>query len=141
MRVVVDANVFVSAVITKGSPHRIFQRWLGGSDFEIIACQQMLDEVHEVLTTRPRVSRRVDQQLANRLISHLVTGIGLVPDPTDVQQWTRDGDDDYLVALAREHGADYIVSRDKDLLEWDKQAPPVITPSEFETILGPIPKH
>ena len=136
MRVVVDANVFVSAVITKGSPHRIFQRWLGGSIFEIIACQQLLDEVHEVLTTRPRVSRRVDQQLAYRLISHLVTGIGLVPDPTDVQQWTRDGDDDYLVALAREHGADYIVSRDKDLLEWDEQAPPVITPSEFETLLG-----
>ena len=133
-----DANVFVSAVITNGSPHRILQRWLGRSEFEIIACQQLLNEVHKVLTTRPRVSRRVDQELANRLISHLVTGIGLVPDPTNVQRWTRDGDGDYLVALAREHGADYIVSRDNDLLEWEAQVPPVITPSEFETILGSL---
>ncbi len=141
MRVVVDANVFVSAVITKGSPHRILQRWLGHADFEIIACQQLLDEVHEVLTARPRVSQRVDQQLANRLISHLVTGIGLVPNPEDAQRWTRDADDDYLVALAREHGADFIVSRDNDLLEWEEQSPPVIPPSEFETILGPTPKR
>lgn len=141
MRVVLDANVFVSAVITNGSPHRIFQRWLGGSDFEIIACRQLLDEVHEVLTTRPRVSQRVDRQLADSLISSLATGIGLVPNPTDVQRWTRDSDDDYLVALARTHGVDYIVSRDKDLLEWEEQEPPVITPLEFETILGPIPQH
>ena len=141
MRVVVDANVYVSAAITKGSPHRIFRRWLAGADFEVIACQQLLDEVHEVLTTRPRVSQRVDRELANRVISRLVTGIGLVPDPSGVQRWTRDGDDDYLVALAREHGADYIVSRDKDLLEWEEQAPPVITPSEFETLLGRVPGH
>ncbi len=139
MQVVLDANVFVSAVITDGSPHRILQRWLRLSDFEIIACQQLLSEVQEVLTTRPRVSRRVDQKLANRLISHLTTGIGLMPDPADVQRWTRDVDDDYLVALAREHGANYIVSRDNDLLEWEEQVPPVITPSEFEMILGPIP--
>lgn len=141
MRIVVDANVYVSAVMTKGSPHRILQRWLGGSAIEIIACQQLLDEVLEVLTTRPQVRQRVDHLLANRVISHLVMGIGLVPDPTDIQQWTRDGDDDYLIALAREHGADYIVSRDKDLLEWEEQTPPVITPPDFERILGPLPQQ
>ncbi len=141
MRVVVDANVYVSAVMTKGSPHRIFQRWLAGSGIEVIACQQLLDEVLEVLTTRPQVMKRVDHHLANRVISRLVTGIGLMPDPTDVQQWTRDGDDDYLIALAREQGADCIVSRDKDLLEWEEQTPPVITPSEFEKTLRPLPRH
>ena len=134
-----DANVFVSAAITNGSPRRVLQRWLADADFEIVACQHLLDEVQEVLTTRPRVSRRVDRHFANRMISHLVAGIGLVPDPSSVQQWTRDSDDDYLVALAGEHGTDYIVSRDNDLLEWAEQVPPVITPAEFETILGPLP--
>jgi predicted nucleic acid-binding protein len=38
----------------------------------------------------------------------------------------------YLIALARENGAELIVSGDKDLLEWKPQQPTVITPSEFE---------
>ena len=36
---------------------------------------------------------------------------------------TRDANDDYLVALAREHDAVWIVTGDDDLLEWDEQAP------------------
>ena len=48
---------------------------------------------------------------------------------------TRDVDDDYLVALAREHSADFIVTGDKDLLEWEDQTPPAITPAAFEQAL------
>ena len=139
MRVVVDANVFVSAAIAQGAPHRILQRWFEHADFEIVACQQLLDEVHEVLTTRPRVALRVDYKLANSFIAHLATVVGLAPNPSNVQRWTRDVDDDYLVALARENGVDFIVTSDKDLLEWEEQVPPVIAPPKFETILGPMP--
>lgn len=130
-----DANVFVSAVIANGSPHRILRRWLASADFEIVACRRLLDEIHEVLTTRPRVSRRADHELADRFIAHLTAELGLVPNPSNVQRWTRDPEDDYLVALAREHGAEFIVSGDKDLLEWEEQAPPVISPFDFETVL------
>lgn len=52
-----------------------------------------------------------------------------------VESLTRDPDDDYVVALAREHAADVIVSGDKDLLEWQEQRPPVVTPTEFEEML------
>ena len=86
MRVVVDANVFVSAVMGRGASHRILQRWLERGDFEIIACQKLLDEILRVTTTRPRVTARVDSALANRFIAHLTTVVGLVPDPSDVQQ-------------------------------------------------------
>jgi len=34
---------------------------------------------------------------------------------------TRDRDDDYLVALGSEHGVDWSVTGDKDLLEWETQ--------------------
>jgi len=33
------------------------------------------------------------------------------------------------------------VSRENDLLEWEEQSPPATTPSEFETILGTMPKR
>lgn len=139
MRVVVDANVFVSAAIAKGASHRILQRWLEHGDFEIVACQLLLDEILTVTTTRPRVAKRIDSEFANRFVHHMTTVVGLMPNPSDVQRWTRDPKDDYLVALAREHRAEFIVTGDKDLLEWDEQEPPAVEPSEFETMLGPGP--
>jgi predicted nucleic acid-binding protein len=60
----------------------------------------------------------------------------LVDDPTEIRPITRDAGDDYVVALARANAADVIVSGDLDLLEWDEQSPSVLTPAEFEHMLG-----
>lgn len=67
---------------------------------------------------------------------HLTALANLVPDPSLVERLTRDVGDDYLVALAREQDVDFIVTGDKDLLEWQEQVPPVITPAAFEQLLG-----
>ncbi len=48
---------------------------------------------------------------------------------------TADPDDDYLVALARAAGADYLVSGDRHLLELTDPEPPVLTPREFLALL------
>ena len=38
-----------------------------------------------------------------------------------------------MIYLARENGAEFIVTGDDDLLEWSEQDPPTISPGEFET--------
>ncbi len=35
MKIVLDANIFLSAAIRKGKPHRIVQASLVGADFEV----------------------------------------------------------------------------------------------------------
>ena len=60
------------------------------------------------------------------------TTVDLVDDPDTIQTETRDSNDDYLIALARTHDVDVIVSGDKDLLDWEGQRPPVMTPVRFE---------
>ena len=60
----------------------------------------------------------------------------LAPDEVAPPAFTRDPDDDYLIALARAHNADVIVSGDKDLLTWPEQQPPVVAPATFETMLA-----
>lgn len=52
--------------------------------------------------------------------------------PDAVEAETRNPDDDYLIALARTHDVDVTVSRDKDVLEWESQRLPVVTPTRFE---------
>ena len=58
--------------------------------------------------------------------------VDLVEDPGEVETETRDPKDDYLIALARTHDVDVVVSGDKDLPEWNEQRPPVMTPADFE---------
>lgn len=131
MRVVLDANVYVSAAIQTGPSHRIVQQAMSSPGFNAVMCPALLGEIADVLR-RPRLRKRIDLDAARRFLDNIAALIDMVPDPEDVVPATRDPSDDYLVALAREHNADYIVTGDKDLLEWDKQRPPVVSPAELE---------
>lgn len=136
MRVVVDANVFVSAAIRNGPSRRIIQAWLERDAFEAIVCPELLDEVREVLTERPRLRRWVALPVAELFVDRIAGAADLVLDPGEAEVHTRDPGDDYLIALARIHGAELIVTGDRDLLEWEEQRPPVITPAAFAELIA-----
>jgi len=133
VRIILDANVLVSAAIQRGASHRIVAAWLAGSaDFEVVMCPELLGEVREVLTTRPRLRKWISLQNAALFVETIEAVVDLVENPGEVKTETRDPNDDYLIALAREHDVDVVVSGDKDLLEWNEQRPPVMTPADFE---------
>lgn len=129
--------MFVSAAIRAGPSHRVVQRWLKSSGFHIIICPKLLAEVTEVLTERPHLRQRIELADARQFVASLAGMADLVADPVNVEPLLRDANDDYLVALARAHNADFIVTGDKDLLEWEGQQPPTITPAVFDSMLGP----
>jgi len=133
VRVIIDANVFVSAAIQRGASHRIVAAWLAGTaDFKVVMCPELLCENRDVLTTRPRLRKGISLENATLFVDTIEAVIDLVNDPDGVRTETRDPNDDYLVALARAHDVDAIVSGDKDLLESEDQRPPVMTPAHFE---------
>lgn len=130
MRVVLDANVLVSAVIaTSGPPREIVNAWVDGR-FELIASPQLLGEVRDVLD-RPRFRRWVSVATATEFIDGLTEDAEVVDDPPVQPGLTADPDDDYLIALARAAQADYLVSGDRHLLDVDDPEPPVLTPRQF----------
>ena len=135
MRIVLDANVLVSAAIAEGPPHPIVQKWLESGAYEVLLCPKILEEVSTVLTKRSRLRRWIDTSTAKQFIEAIGTLARMVDDPAEVQALTRDRDDDYLIGLARAHEVDFIVSGDRDLLDWEEQDPPVVSPVEFESLL------
>lgn len=135
MRVVLDANVLVSAAISEGPSHRIVQAWLQGQAFEVVICDQLLGEVRSVLTERSRFRKWISLEAAELYVTTLTTVANVQPDPAPGPALTRDPDDDYVIHLARAHDADYIVSGDADLLEWNEQDPRVVPPAELEARL------
>lgn len=135
MRVVLDANVLISAALRAGPSYRIVSGWLDIGDLQVVICPRVLAEV-EAVFGRQRLQKRVEPAVAQLYLATIRRIANLVDDPVSVDASTRDPDDDYLVALAREHDVDYIVTGDNDLLEWDDQRPPAITPAAFEELLA-----
>lgn len=138
MRVVLDANVLVSAAISKGPSHRIVQAWLDDQPFELVICDRLIGEVRNVPTERPRLRNWISLQVAEQYLTTLSTTADVQPDPASGPELTRDPADDYVIHLARAHHADLIVSGDGDLLEWGEQNPPVIPPAQFVARLSQL---
>lgn len=80
----------------------------------------MLAEVSDVLS-RPQIQKWISAELADRFLATLWRTVEIVHDPDSGEVRTRDTKDDHLVAPAREHRADYIVTGDEDLVEWPEQ--------------------
>ena len=127
-------NVLVSAAIQSGPSYRLVARWLDRGGIEVVICPALLAEVEDVFD-RPRLRKRVDPELAQLYMATVRRIADVVSDPAPIASTTRDVDDDYLVALGREHSVDWIVTGDKDLLEWEDQMPRAITPAAFEELL------
>jgi putative PIN family toxin of toxin-antitoxin system len=135
VRVVLDANVLVSALIsTAGPPREIVDAWVE-ERCELIASPTLLDELRDVLA-RPRFRRWVSLDVAAQFVDGLARDAVLVADPPAQPGLTPDPDDDYLIALVRAAQIDYVVSGDRHLRDVAEAVPPVLTPREFLALLG-----
>lgn len=120
MRVVVDTNVWVSAVLNPDGPPAAVAAALGRGAFTLITSQPLLAEVAEVLE-RPRFVHqyRVTMQDIAELVG-LLSEVADVAAVTGTVHLCRDPDDDVLIETARNGGATMLVTRDDDLKrDWD----------------------
>ena len=132
VRVVIDANVFVSGAIGRGPSTRLIDMWMSGhARFEVVVCPMLIGEISDVFD-RPRLRKRISADDAREFVAMISILPNQVPDPAEIAAATRDANDDYLIALAREHDAVFIVTGDDDLLDWEEQIPRTIAPAAFE---------
>lgn len=98
MRVVIDTNIIVSALIVPaGKPATIIDAWLDGK-FTLLTCAAHVDELRSTLQ-KPRVAELIKPHTAGRLVNQIkkfAVDVGALPrverspDPTD----------DFLLALS-----------------------------------------
>jgi len=132
-RVVLDANVYVSALLApSGSPAQTLQRW-GDGQFDVIVSPLLLAELEHVLRRR-KFSPSIPAVHVD--VSSLSEDGIEVADPQAQPGATPDPGDDYLVALAQAGDADFIVSGDTHLTQLSDPRPPVLTPRVFLDSLG-----
>lgn len=114
MRLVLDTNVVVSAVLGSSAPARLIELAADGA-FDLFTSEGLLAELVEVLD-REHISRRLEsthrsasevlalyEELAERLI------------PASISRTAPDPDDDAVLGCALAAGADFIISGDRRL--------------------------
>lgn len=132
MRVVLDTNILVSALLWRGAPYRCLLAVLAGLA-DLVVSPPILEELRTVLVTKFRY-RAADADEA----------IGLIQAAADVVKISGqfrvipdDPDDDKFVETAQAGHAERIVSGDRHLLALGSTAGvPVITAREFLDQLG-----
>ena len=116
MRLVLDTNVVVSAVIWGGMPYRLLQAATDG-DVELYTSPALLAELRSVLVREHLASRLTRQQSSVEQAIHFYGELAISVSPLVVSHPVpRDADDDQVIAAALAAQADLIVSGDNDLL-------------------------
>jgi putative PIN family toxin of toxin-antitoxin system len=128
MKLVVDANIFISAFYWGGNPQKILDRIIEGADVLYIS-NEILDEIAGVMArpkfkSRPRIIDNYIRTIEKLGKKVFITG--------NIKGVCRDKDDDNKIECGILCGADFIITGDDDLLilkEYDNIK--ILTPKEY----------
>ena len=141
IRAVLDANVFISAILSeKGIPGKILRAW-GDERFHLVTSEAILNEIARVLRY-PNIARRhrwSETQLQAFLEDVQNLAI-LTPGQLTLSVIELDPSDNRYLECAVEGEASYIVTGDRHLLDLTQhQGIEILTPRAFIELLGGRP--
>jgi len=113
MRVVLDTNVLVSALIKSGRP-RSFLKAMLRPDHALILSEPIIEEFSRV-TADEKIKRYADDEAVAAYLRVLLSKAVFVRPKSRVRVF--DSPDDKVLSTAKEGDADFIVTGDKHMLE------------------------
>lgn len=142
-RILVDTNVWVSALLNPhGFPARVLEALKAGR-FEPILSEPLLEELRDVLS-RPKLAKKYHLEPQDIVeLAALLEGKAIKVKPRGDFHLCRDPRDDIILETALLGRADYAVSRDDDLKrdlelmrKLQEQGVRVVSVSQFLTVLA-----
>ena len=137
MRVVLDANIYISSLISsQGNPATIINRWLSG-EFDVLLSQPIIDEISRV-TGYERLQKKYQKIRERRLeFIELISKQSIWSESTETLAIVKaDESDNRYLEYAIAGGATYVVTGDEPLLSvGNYQGISIITPAVFVTLL------
>jgi uncharacterized protein len=113
MKIVLDANIFISSFFWGGNPRSVLDRVIKGID-KLFITKEILDEIESVLI-RPKF--HIDKEKAAYFISSIEEIGNLVIPKKQINNASRDKTDNKYLECGITADADYIISGDVHLLE------------------------
>jgi hypothetical protein len=133
MRVVLDANVFVSSILSvAGTPARILDAWRN-ERFQLLISDAILDEIRRVLRYPKIIQRHLWTEAETDRFLHSLASLTIkTPGSLTLNVISDDPSDNRYLECAAEGSADFIVSGDRDLLDLGNyQGIAIVRPAAF----------
>ncbi|MBK9257974.1 MAG: putative toxin-antitoxin system toxin component, PIN family [Saprospiraceae bacterium] len=115
-RVIIDTNLWISFLISNN--FNKLDKILNSKHCTIIFSQELLDEFIEV-SGRPKLMKYFGQSVLEAIVE-TIEEIAEFIDVTSQIKFLNDSKDDFLLSLAIDGKADYLITGDKELLEVKK---------------------
>jgi uncharacterized protein len=110
MLVLLDSNIFWSALISpKGAPHAIYSAWLN-SRFRLLTCQEQIDEIRAA-SRYPKLRTILQPQRVGKMINNLYRAT-VWDKPLPGKHQSADPADNYLLNLIDAAQPDYAATGD-----------------------------
>ena len=136
MRLILDTNVIVSALIQRSYPYFIVDRVLVDTSLQICLSEKLFNEYLDVLN-RDKFNRFPDFQIRAQLLLADIESRSLIFKPTITVDLISDEADNRLLELAESCQADYIVTGNtRDFIMSNYKGTKIIAPKEFFDMLN-----
>lgn len=129
MRVVLDTNVVLSALLWRGTPYQLLEAIRQQQHVQLVSSATLVTELADVLTRPKSVKRLAVIEMSGReVLADYLEAVELV-EPTSVPRVVpTDPDDDHVIAAALTGFASLVVSVDSDLLSMEShQGIPIVS--------------
>ena len=134
IKIVLDTNWYISATINRQSRRTIYPV-LTHSNISIYYSRELFEEYERVIK-RPTFSKYVSIHHVNRFMKLVLPKLKPI-EVTSAIQLSRDKKDDFILSLAKDAKAHYIITADNDLLVLKKLGKTkIVTMKEFLAAQG-----
>lgn len=135
MRIILDTNVLVSALILDGRPRTLLNAIIT-KNHKLIISRKIIEEFVEI-TAEPKIRKYVTGEEVERFLHNLSVVSKLVPVRSKIKV-VRDEKDNPILAAAYDGHARYLVTGDDDLLTLGKyRRVKIVKVSEMLEIMEP----
>jgi len=131
MKVVIDTNIWISYLL--GSLLQGMDEKILSKEIKVVVSEEMLKELSEV-ASRPKFKNILTVRRIKELFS-LLDSYAIVVSPSQKVNACRDEKDNFLLEIALEGKADYLITGDEDFFVLDPfHNTKIVKPKDFEGI-------
>ncbi len=117
MKIVLDTNVLISALIKEGKPRNLLREII--HNHTLVISKELLEEL-AITANEPKILRYVDQQAITDFLRDLASSAEFVMTRSRFTLVKDDPEDDIVLRTAYDGKASYVASGDRHLLELEK---------------------
>jgi putative PIN family toxin of toxin-antitoxin system len=119
---VFDTNIYLQATLSNKGPAFACWQLVENNEVRVFATDAILAEIEDVFN-RPKLRRNypvLTDEKVSEIIKSIYSLAVIIEKPEDIYKFERDENDEVFINLALTVEADFLVSRDNDLLDLAK---------------------